>query len=715
MLKKIITLIIVFYSLMSLYSQSKKFELEEISNISYYNNGTKDSLLTKVNIVLPKGLKKPPVLIWLGGGAWAYVDRHKQMDLSRKIAEKGIAVVSVGHRLSPALLPGRPKNKNGIQHPEHIKDVAKAFEWVFKNEMNLNYDVNNIFVGGYSCGGHLSALLAADNKYLKAVNLNTNLIKGIIPIAGAYDIPLYKKLLSEFDPNFISNHINPVFGNSKEMHIDASPITYAKNLTMPILLMSEGQTYIYNGDFESEIIKNGNANIQPITLYDQTHLSLWMELSNAKQSVNRDLITSFIFKHSTKSLSDWKNFTNDFTTTYTQFKFPLLAGSYIKNLEGIKSIEEIEKQEKFFLNIQNELLAYKADEFPQKDWLDYQIIKYETNLNLERVAIEKQWVKLKPDTITDKGIYHVPLGKKWYSYFLKRWVDTEATPNEIYNFGLTEIERVKSKIKTIQVKSGLDSVAFKKHINNKSFFFSDINEVQQSFEAIQKKIEEQTSVIFPFMDKVEAVKIAKGENPAMAIVPAFYNPYSKTFHYNYFDKPYNKRQIVWTYIHEGTPGHHYQMTLDNKLTRSKILKLFEYFGYIEGYAAYVEELGNELNAYKDIYDELGKWEWDLIRSVRVPMDIGLNYYGWSDKEALSFWQKHISGKDAIAKREINRMKNWPAQVITYKYGASKILKWKEEAEKQTDFNLKNFHRDILKNGSIPLSVLERIMKKKQYK
>jgi uncharacterized protein (DUF885 family) len=197
----------------------------------------------------------------------------------------------------------------------------------------------------------------------------------------------------------------------------------------------------------------------------------------------------------------------------------------------------------------------------------------------------------------------------------------------------------------------------------------------------------------------------------LAQVPAFYR--NETFFYNFFDKPFNKRQISWIYIHEAMPGHHYQLRLEDTLDRSDIQKMFSYSGYSEGWAAYIEEVGYEIGAYRDIYDELGKWEWDIIRSVRVAMDVGLNFYGWSDEKALEFWQQNIQEQDEIGLREIARMKRWPCQVITYKYGADKILKWKAKFEKEKDFNLKEFHQMILENGSLPFSILERMIDDKE--
>ncbi|BDD11539.1 hypothetical protein FUAX_39710 (plasmid) [Fulvitalea axinellae] len=708
MMKRLIFLFMAVLGYTMTWAQTA-YETEEMLDISYYNDNTSDSAFTKLNIVLPKGIDNPPVLMWLGGGAWAYVDRHKQMGFCRNLAKSGIAVISVGHRLSPALLPGRPKRETGIQHPEHIKDAAKAFDWILKNGARYSIDTNNIFVGGYSCGAHLSALLAADKKYLNELNLDTKNIRGIIPLAGAYDIPRYKKLLAEADSSYITNHINPVFGKTHQEHLDASPTTHAANLTLPILLMNERDTYVYNGNFEEEILKTGNRDFQVINLYDHTHFSLWKELSADRPSVNRNLIADFIGKYIVKSTEQWRGFADKFADQYQSFELPPLSLSYIDNLKAIRKNEDLAKQESFFRNAQRELTAYKPEELPKQDWLDYQIVRYQTVMNLNRISLEKRWNKQKIDSISDKGIYTLPMGKEWYTYFLKTWIDIKVQPDQLYEFGLAEIERVKGKIKTIQEKSGMDSAAFEKHIQDKSFFYTDVRKVQKAFEKAQKRIDKQASKLFPFMDKVKTVGIKKGENPALAKVPAFYNPYSKIFYYNYFDRPYNKRQIGWTYAHEGVPGHHYQISLDQSLPRSKVLKSFECLGYVEGYAAYVEEIGNELGAYQDIYDELGKWEWDLIRSVRVPLDVALNYYGWSDEEALRFWQKHIKGKDDIARREIARMKRWPAQVITYKYGGNKILEWKKEAMKRSDFNLKEFHTKILENGSIPFAILEELM------
>ena len=145
--------------------------------------------------------------------------------------------------------------------------------------------------------------------------------------------------------------------------------------------------------------------------------------------------------------------------------------------------------------------------------------------------------------------------------------------------------------------------------------------------------------------------------------------------------------------------------VNNIIKRTEIQQLFWYSGFVEGWGAYVEYLGKDLGVYKTIYDEYGKWEWDLIRSVRVTLDVGINYYGWSDDKAISFWKTHIPNLDDIGWREIARIKRWPAQVVTYKYGAHTFLQLLKEAKKRDEFEFLAFHTKLLKYGDIPISIL----------
>jgi len=398
-------------------------------------------------------------------------------------------------------------------------------------------------------------------------------------------------------------------------------------------------------------------------------------------------------------------FSDKFVSGYNALNLPQLELSYVSGLEHIGTAEDVQKQIAFFTWAKDGILSYQADELSSSQKLDYQLMKYETALNIERLALEQEWIKHRPEKIPAAGIITIPNGKAWYAYLLKRWVSADVTPDEIYKFGLTEVKRVQQQIETVRRQTGLSEDAFYKHLNDADFFESDPKTVQQSFERTKTVI--YTNLPNLFNDaQPNPLKIKAGESRQLAQTPGYYD--SNTFYYNLFDKPYNKRQYNWLFIHEAVPGHHYQASVDSKTKTSAVQQLFYYMGFAEGWAAYTEELGKQLGVYQTPYDELGKWEWDMVRSVRVPLDVGLNYYGWTDEQALAFWKKNIRNQDEIALREIARMRRWPAQVVTYKYGALQILHWKEELQKKQgkEFNIRDFHSRMLDHGSLPLFLLK---------
>ncbi|WP_430408911.1 DUF885 domain-containing protein [Kordia sp.] len=420
------------------------------------------------------------------------------------------------------------------------------------------------------------------------------------------------------------------------------------------------------------------------------------------------LCTTSLFAQNT--LQDWNTFEASFVKDFKRLHIADLQIYYVDNLELIQSERNISKQEKVFLKYKNSLKSIDYGSLTKSKQLDYALASYEIELHLERIALEKKWLIVKPKRISIEGLQQVPMGKEWYAYFLKKWVDAEVTPDAMFQFGLSEIDRAKKAIKAIEDASGLDSLEFQNYINTPIFFHTNAETIQSHFESFKKEIAPNLIGAFPKVAQLPDVYIEQGKNKAYAQVPAYYNEIKSTFYYNYFDKPFNTRQVAWIYFHEAIPGHHYQIKFEEQLEKSSTRQLFSYNGYREGWAAYVEELIHEFGTYTTKYDELGKWEWDIIRSVRVAMDVGLNYYDWSDEKALKFWQQHIKGQDDIAQREITRMKRWPAQVITYKYGANKILQWKAAIDailsKEKSFPWLSFHTQILQNGALPFSVMD---------
>jgi len=398
---------------------------------------------------------------------------------------------------------------------------------------------------------------------------------------------------------------------------------------------------------------------------------------------------------------DFNKFSDSFVTGYQLLHIPDLELSYVDGLKHIGTAKEIDKQVSFFSNIKSGLNVYQVNKLTHSQQQDYLQIAYETDLNLNRLTLEKQWLADKPDSIPSNGIFTVPNGKAWYKYLLKKWLSADVSPDQIYKFGLSEVKGVKAHIQELRKATGLSEDFFYRHLNDPQFFTADTVLVQHLFEQARDTVYHNLHKVFN-AHTILPLTIKRGADAALAQTPGYYD--NNTFYYNLFGKPYNTRQVGWLFIHEGVPGHHYQASVYAEQQHSKVQQLFFYMCYAEGWAAYTEKLGKVLGVYKTPYDELGECEWDIVRAVRVPMDVGLNYYGWTNAQALAFWRQNIHNHDDIALREIARVKRWPVQAITYNYGAAQISGWKQELMKKQgrSFDIKKFHDRILENGPLPL-------------
>ena len=297
---KIIILLYCFLQLICCgysFGQSKKFV--EYTNLLYNENQPSDKLQS-LNLVLPDTNCKCPILLWIGGGAWSYVNKDMEMNLARNIAKDGIAVASVGHRLSSAVWKDSTL-KTGVTHPTHINDIAKSFKWLVENAEKYGYSKTNIFVGGFSSGAHLTALLGLDSTYLTKEGLTLKTIKGLIPIAGAYDILSYYNVFknSKTSSAMADTHVKAVFGQTEADFINASPTNYLKFLKTPILLISENTTYEYTKIFENKIRETEFRDFETIHIHKLGHGQLWRHLSNEADSPYTKMITNFIHNHST--------------------------------------------------------------------------------------------------------------------------------------------------------------------------------------------------------------------------------------------------------------------------------------------------------------------------------------------------------------------------------------------------------------------------------
>jgi uncharacterized protein (DUF885 family) len=367
----------------------------------------------------------------------------------------------------------------------------------------------------------------------------------------------------------------------------------------------------------------------------------------------------------------------------------------VSNLQNISDSAALVRQHNFFSYYKYLLLGVNPDELTQGDLLNYKVMLYEVNINLERIEIERRWIASN-STIQGEGIFSEAMGSVLYPYFLKKWVDASVSPNQLYEFGISEVLKIKDQMSSLR-----DSINVSHGTSDSLFYLKSDSAILAEYGQIQKNVIANAPNYFPYINTIDDIRIERGTNEDLAIVPAYYN--EGTFYYNNFSNKYDSREMGWIYLHEAIPGHHYQGNIHGS-ENFGVRNTFWYMGYSEGWGAYVEQYGYELGAFRFVEDKYKQLNWDLIRSARVAMDVGINYKGWTDKQALDFWKEHIKGQDEIGLREIARMKRWPAQVATYKYGKSVFDQIKNRTSSTEE--LKMYHKKILDLGPLPLSLLE---------
>jgi acetyl esterase/lipase len=194
------------------------FEAEVVKNVAYYEGEGADKIRHKLDLYLPKGQKDYPVFFFIHGGGWTDGCKNGFADHGKTFAKNGIGFVAINYRLSAR----RGSGKEGVKHPAHIEDVVRAFAWVIANFGKRGANVDQIYVSGHSAGGHLCALLATDESYLKTHKLSLKDIKGVVPISGVFRVG------GSADPE-----VQIRFGDKGK---EASPLTYVKEGLPPFLI-----------------------------------------------------------------------------------------------------------------------------------------------------------------------------------------------------------------------------------------------------------------------------------------------------------------------------------------------------------------------------------------------------------------------------------------------------------------------------------------------
>lgn len=254
------------------------FEVEVHKDIPYVEGKDGDER-QKLDLYLPKGARDYPTLFFIHGGGWTGGSRSGFDRIGRTFARNGVAFVSTGYRLSPK-----------VQHPAHVQDVAKGFAWTVANIGKYGGDPGAIFVSGHSAGGHLAALLATDEDYLKAEKLSPANIKGVIPVSGVF---------------VVSPRMKNVFGDDGEVCKKASPQTHARAGLPPFLIVYADNEMAGLGkqaEAFAPALKEHKVEATVVMGKDRNHGSIMMKMA-AEDDPATQAILEFIAKHSNLKLT----------------------------------------------------------------------------------------------------------------------------------------------------------------------------------------------------------------------------------------------------------------------------------------------------------------------------------------------------------------------------------------------------------------------------
>lgn len=317
------------------------------------------------------------------------------------------------------------------------------------------------------------------------------------------------------------------------------------------------------------------------------------------------------------------------------------------------------------------------------------------------------------------GMAALPNGAAWYAYDVRQSTTSNLTPEQVHQIGLAEVARLQGQIQALakQVKFRGKLPKFYKFMQtDQRFDYRSETELLGTYRSLQGRVQLAVSRLFntqgiPALE-VRAVEPQRAQSAASGsyMRPSGNGSTPGIFYVNTSDLPSRKTwEAESLYLHEAVPGHHYQLGLQQQLTDlPKFRRLGGETAYIEGWGLYAESLGQELGLYQDPYSYYGYLQNALWRSIRLVTDTGLHSKGWTRTQAIDYMVDNSAMTRTDAEAEVDRYMAIPGQALAYKVGEMKIAQLREQAQRELGprFDVRAFHTEVLKDGSVPLDILQ---------
>ena len=317
------------------------------------------------------------------------------------------------------------------------------------------------------------------------------------------------------------------------------------------------------------------------------------------------------------------------------------------------------------------------------------------------------------------GMAALPNGEAWYAYKARDSTSTDLSPAQIHQIGLDEVARIHGLMRGVMQELGYQGTLqdfFKFMQDDPRFIFKSEEELLVFYRGLESKVNarvgEQFSLIPKAAFEIRAVEPfrAKSASGGSYMRPSEDGTRPGVFYVNTYDLPTRK---IWDaedlFLHEAIPGHHFQLALQQELTG---LPKFRRFGgetaFIEGWGLYAESLGKDVGLYEDPYSYFGYLQNELWRAIRLVVDTGLHSRNWTREQAIQYMLDNSAESKTHSTAEGERYMAIPGQALAYKMGELKIQQVRAKAEKELGdrFDIREFHAEVLKDGSVPLDVLE---------
>lgn len=312
------------------------------------------------------------------------------------------------------------------------------------------------------------------------------------------------------------------------------------------------------------------------------------------------------------------------------------------------------------------------------------------------------------------GIAQLEDGAAYYQYLINFYTTTSMTPEQIHQLGLNEVKRIRSEMDTIIKQVGFDgSFADFVHFlrTDPQFYASSGQQLMEKAAFITRKMAGQLPKWFNTLPRNTFDIKASPSGGAYYVASDGSGTTSGTYFIGANDvrsEPlYNLEALTF---HEAEPGHHLQSALAQEMDIPEFRKTLYHSAYGEGWGLYAESLGKEMGFYQDPYSDFGRLTYEAWRACRLVVDTGMHALGWSRQQAIDYLAANTALTMVEVEAQIDRYITWPAQALSYKIGEIKIRQLRTQAEQQLGdkFDIRAFHDQMLKNGSLPLDLLEQL-------